>query len=678
MGTSLTCLQVYMSEKQKADIRKVVTETIRQQILNQGYIETSPQKSEQYPDRELFVGPVGDSPWLTVFITNSNLREIAQKVSATIKSTVIYVSLIDSDVVHLRRYVSGQIIDDYCNDPHAYDLYGIDPDSLSDWNETEEDSLKAMTRGNPANWRDLFVAGINPDEIREIWDSERVFADDILWATVAALGMNDEEIVSDFWAGQGRENFTRLTFQLKEKPLYETKAEEPPKLSLASYMEPGEVYVGHQLDLQISVQNEGSAFVGLDILAWGSALDKEIMHLDKAEVFKADDFEKKKEIVFIPARGKVETQEVPLLVATMTAFEFPQGVAGGLGLWSGGNWEKVMRAMAQTQVQFHIPALIKNTGVGELFIAFVPHTNRENGQVVFQASLTALSMPRRPLPSKDAIQPVTPQSLQLLESPDALFGLVSLGLERKQSAEIVANVIEEWIAKITSTNSDKFDAYLRARLDLKPKKKRLSAAAIPATSQWKELREGIKDCVSFSIHHKNASIIYDVSALFFQASGEEPAPQLMFYFPLSAFGEEEQNNINEWLLDMVNRLMTEASGLQAMVGKWGWRMAPTSLDMTLYETACNIMGQCTTGRFWCQRFLRGVTSNLWLGPDLLAHLRDRDQLDSVATIASYGEGISVTLNEGVTLDELEAALDSLLPREMDWRNGMDRLYPRKS
>ncbi|MCL4266969.1 MAG: hypothetical protein KJ069_27565, partial [Anaerolineae bacterium] len=528
MGTSLTCLQVYMGSKQKADVRKIVIETICKQALNQGYVETSPQTSEQYPDRELFVGSLGDSPWLTVFVTNSNLREIAQKVSATIESTVIFVSLIDSDVVHLRRYNSGQMVDEYCNDPLSYDFYGIEPDSLSDWNEMEGDDLKAMTRGNPANWHDLFVAGVNPDEIREIWDSDPVFADDILWATVAALGMNDEEIVSDFWAGQGREDFTRLTFQLKGKPLYETKAEGPPKLSLASYMEPGEIYVGHQLDLQISVQNEGSAFVGLDILAWGSALDKEIVHLHKVEVFKADDFEKKEEIIFIPTRGKVEAREIPLLVAPITTFEFPQGIAGGLEIWPGGNWGKIMQAMAQTQVQFHIPASIKNTGAGELFVAFVPHANREKGQAVFQASLRSLSMPRRPLPSKYAIQPVNPQSLQLLETPDGLFGLVSLGLDRKQSAEIAANVIEKWVTKIISTNSDKFDTYLRAKLDLKQKKKRLSAADIPANPYWEDLREGIKDCVSFSIHHKNASVIYDVSTSSFQASDEEPAPQLMF------------------------------------------------------------------------------------------------------------------------------------------------------
>jgi hypothetical protein len=53
----------------------------------------------------------------------------------------------------------------------------------------------------------LFVAGVNPRQIRELWDSDPVLADDILSGSrepplFAALGMNDEEIMSDFWAGQ--------------------------------------------------------------------------------------------------------------------------------------------------------------------------------------------------------------------------------------------------------------------------------------------------------------------------------------------------------------------------------------------------------------------------------------------------------------------------------------------
>jgi hypothetical protein len=152
----------------------------------------------------------------------------------------------------------------------------------------------------------------------------------------------------------------------------------------------------------------------------------------------------------------------------------------------------------------------------------------------------------------------------------------------------------------------------------------------------------------------------------------------MFYYALLEHNEEELESTSAWLLEMINRLMIDTSGLQAMVGKWGWRAAPTSLYATIYETASNVRGQCTTTRFWCQRFLRGVTPHLWLGSDLLEHLPERDRLNSVAKIASYGTGIRITLNEDATIDELEAALSPLLAREKDWRDGMNRLFPRES
>ena len=272
MGTTLTCLQVYTAKKQHIKVRKSVLENIQYQILRQGYIDIPPQESKYFPDKELFIGPLGDSPWLTIIASSGNLREIAQFLSEIVDITVIFINLIDSDVVHLRRYDHGEIVDEYCNAPHFYDLYGIDPDELSDWNETEEDNLREMTRGDIEKWRDLFVEGVDPDEIRKIWDSDPIFADDILWATTKALGMNDEEIAFNSWADQDQNNFTHLAFQLKNNPAYGSNTKGLPKLTFDGYMEPGQVFVGQQLDLQITVQNNGKPFIGLDMSSNPKAL----------------------------------------------------------------------------------------------------------------------------------------------------------------------------------------------------------------------------------------------------------------------------------------------------------------------------------------------------------------------------------------------------------------------
>jgi hypothetical protein len=675
MGTHLACVQVYLGDKRKADARALVIETLRRRVLEGALTETT-QEADQDPDREVFVGPPGDAPWLTIFDTQGDLRELAQTVSAAIDGTTIFISLIDSDVVHLRRYSGGQVVDDYCNAPHLYDSYGLDADWLSDWDEASEEELKALTRGDLASWRDLLVEGVDLDELRDTWDSEPVFADDILWATANALAMNKEEIGSGSWFGA--EKSTRLTFRLMGPRAYEVKAGGPPRLSLASYVAPSEIYVGEQLDLFICVQNNGGTATGLDIVAWGTAIDREIVQLRKAEVRKWPNLEGTEEMDFAPLRGRTGEQEMAVHVASHNSFELPQGISGGSQVMSqrGVDWRKAYEAIRETQFHVRVLGSVETTGTGELFIAFVPHANREDGQALWQACLKALPMPRQPLRCRDAHQPIHPGSLRRLETPSHLFALISLGTGREQSAEVAADAIETWAAKTAQLDTDRLITDLRTQLDLMPKKDHLLAGDIPASCRWKELRKALRNCVSFSIRHGGACVMFDVNPLFFQASDEEPVAHLKFCYSATALGEVELETTNEWLVGMTSSLMTSAAGLQAVVGRWEWQES-MDLSMTPYELACGIAGQCTTARSWCERFLRGVTGQLWLGPDLLARLGEADRLTSIATIGACGNGVRVVLNDDATLDELETALEPLLASQTDWREGMARLHARK-
>jgi hypothetical protein len=121
--------------------------------------------------------------------------------------------------------------------------------------------------------------------------------------------------------------------------------------------------------------------------------------------------------------------------------------------------------------------------------------------------------------------------------------------------------------------------------------------------------------------------------------------------------------------------MHEGTLLQALVGRWTWP-ALSTLYATPYELASGVHGQCTSGRFWCTRFLRGVTERVWLGPELVQQLGGTGALEAVAEVAPRGPGVRVTLREDASLDDLEAALAPLLPGERDWHEGVDRLYPR--
>jgi hypothetical protein len=122
-------------------------------------------------------------------------------------------------------------------------------------------------------------------------------------------------------------------------------------------------------------------------------------------------------------------------------------------------------------------------------------------------------------------------------------------------------------------------------------------------------------------------------------------------------------------------VMARGGGFQAFIARWNWStFYQGGAQLTLYEHACGVHGQCTTGRAWCSRWLRAATERIWLGPELLARLPDRDALESICELTSIGDGMRVVLRPTATLDDLEHTLAAILPGASDWVRGMDLLY----
>lgn len=668
MGTSLASVQVHIDNNASEETRLGIIDALRQYVLQGSFTETI-QDSD--PDRSIFVGPINaNRPWLTLLDTQGNLRELTKFLSEVIKSTTVFISLFDSDVIHLRCYRHGLIVDDYCNDPEMYDSYTSDPNWLSDWNELNHDQLKALQKGDISKWQDLFVEGANVAELHNIWNSDPVFADDILWATVKALGMNEQEI----WSEGQDETFTRLTFRLKEPRQYEIKGAGLPRLDLHSYGILTDIYHGDDIDISIAIRNDGGMSTGLNVVAWGSALDRRLISLAQVKLHIGTDAENMVEGNFIFQRGNPANHDLPLYAASLADFEIPAGISGGLNSQNqpGIDWWKAFNALNQTLVHVRALGKVEAEGQGDLFMAFVPHQNRRDGHVVYRALLSAHPAPRHPLRYQDAGQPVPTILLDNLQKPVHFFVLISLNAEREQSANIVGEIIEDWIKEKTKKSKDSFVTHLRKRVDLLPDEKKFSVRQILNGAQWKTIRRALETCVSFSIAHNSMTVIYDVDPLFFQSSNELLTPQLAFFLPLENLPMEEPTRWEEWSTKTVNHLMERKLITQAFMGRWNWQ--GQQINMTPYETVTGIGGQCTTAQFWCKRFLRGVTKQMWLGPDLITHLGGIDHLVSIAEIKKLSDGVCIHLDKKATLDDLENALEPLLPGKKDWLEGMKRLY----
>ncbi|MCL4396173.1 MAG: hypothetical protein M1482_15455 [Chloroflexi bacterium] len=670
MGTFLTSVQVRLGDKPRTETRALIIAAVRQRVLEGPYIETTTEEDHD-PDRTVLVGPLGKAPWLTVIDKQENLRELAPRLSAVVQGAAVFINLLDSDVVHLRLYEDGAVFDDYCNAPESYDSYTYDPDWLPVWGTLSRSQLKARTRGRAEKWRDLLTDGTEPKKLRAIWNSKPVFADDILWGTADALGMDSNEISS---MGEA-EGFTRLTFRLSKPREYEIKATGLPKLSLAGYGVPERVYVGDIFDVSIMVQNDGAEGTGLDVTAWGSALEKGILKLTSANVQLPTRLEDALLVGFEPVQGKIGDQAANGYLARFDALKLPQGIADGrmAQMQRGVDWQKAYMALALTQIHTRILGSIQTTGDGDIFVGFIPYNNRDGGQTVYRASLRALPAPRRPLRSREA-----PKSdlFQKLANPVQLFALVAMDSDRVRTAALVADVLQAWAVEMTHQSGKSLVTHLRSRPDLMPDKKRLDHRAVADSAYWRALREALETCVSFSAEGRAARAVFDVDTIFFQKSREEPAPQLGFFNVPEKVGDAANKSAEHGMIDIVDQLMKTGAIVQAMIGRWDWGPYP-GLNMTPYEVACGVGGQCTTARFWCRRFLRGVTEKVWLGPDLVAQLGGTDQLVPIAHVTPVGNGVRIFLDASATIDQLEVALAPLLPGEKDWREGIDRLYMRR-
>lgn len=97
----------------------------------------------------------------------------------------------DSDLLFMRLYRNGRMADTIIND---LDLF----------NEMFEGSRPRKRNGLPSKWAEVCSPGVNPVELKAIWEKERVFAEDALALAAELLdipadaAMRGYETDSDF------------------------------------------------------------------------------------------------------------------------------------------------------------------------------------------------------------------------------------------------------------------------------------------------------------------------------------------------------------------------------------------------------------------------------------------------------------------------------------------------
>lgn len=671
MGLTLACVMVLVEETKKESKREQIIDETTRMVLDGPYFETS-DKDDNDPDRYVNVSPSGEGRWLTIFDSAGDLRSLAKSLSTRINGTAIYINLIDSDVIHLRRYTQGSSVDDYCNNPTIYDLYSDDPDRQSDWGDLTEEELKSVTQGDLSKWRDLFLEGGSIESLSALWQSRPVFADDILWATAYALGMDKDEI---FHADQSTE-FEQLTFRLSEPRRYEIEATGPPLLELVSYAPEEEYFVDYPFMLSITAQNNGKSSKGAHVAVYGDGIDQGLVEIEKV-ILRSHDPEMVAESKFIKIKATSEGKEIDSWLGHLPDFELPQGLEGGndVLLQKSVSWQKAFEALDKTRFSVSIVGTARRTGRGNIYQAIMPAENPIDGRVSNATAIVSYPGPRRPLRSVEARHLVQPFHLRNLETPVHLFGLIVMGTDQASSAERAGEEIKAWANLISAFGEDRLKVSTKTDVAMMPTERKLRVDDIKTVEFWDKQTRELGNCMSFRIDGKSSQVLFDNDPMFFQNSKYKPAPHFAVWFTVADFDEGTLITIEEWIVDVIDRLMLETNGLQAMVGKWDWFNYP-NIYVTPYEVATGIGSTGSTSDYWCQKYLRGVTEHLWLGPDLISKIDDVTQLSTLAKMTQIDRNIRVDLHESSDLGEFEKALASILPSEQNWLDGYEEMFRR--
>lgn len=278
----------------------------------------------------------------------------------------------DSDLLMMRLYRNGGTADTIINDLYIF-------------NEMLEGSRPRKRNGLPSKWTEVCAPGVNPTALKEIWESETVFAEDALARAAELLAipvdvaLRSNEIDPEFQqdgAVEGQVKVLHFRSILRLSDFVEIPS--GPKLAFTSWNAYAAGDVGSPSKVTFGLKNQGQAFTGFDVLLWGPALDEKLIEPGIGKLIRNSP-------QFLAREEQGENPQPLELEAYGTVFngfryrfleiDFPEGVlqslypaeAAMLGLM--GEW---MEQMYQIQHSFQLTLLGKSVGKSTFYIGFAP------------------------------------------------------------------------------------------------------------------------------------------------------------------------------------------------------------------------------------------------------------------------------------------------------------------
>ncbi|MBM3766734.1 MAG: hypothetical protein FJW32_15190 [Acidobacteria bacterium] len=495
--------------------------------------------------------------------------------------------------------------------------------------------------------------------LKNALDTGTVFAEDKIAGAAELLGLDVETCLStaEDFLERGSDGI-RLQFR---SSVVRPVAAGLPDLRSAGNMGVREFGEGDVVSqIAGSVVNHGGELVGLRVTVSGGAIEDGLI---EAKQVVATHFvvsgKKQQPVRYTAELGQNNTVEFPDL-------RIPGYVAPKLGLFSIFSMRSAMREAACSQIYLDVTGKALVAGQGDVRL----RVSAMNGGgpldtstqlVVHRGSLRGIKMP----------EGIGSAALRELDHGSVLQGMVVFNGSAAEAAPLASVAIEEWCEFVASERpGDWFVSSSKGGLMAMPKMATVKGSEIGSSRKWRDRLAELPDLhtldASLNEITRDGGAAWQCNSPFYMLGRAEHLPHVYLFADTRTVPAGE-----ELLVKLVESMFVEGRAVQAYVAKWGASVP----EMTTYDMASGVHGQCTTSRHWAENYVRGAAPRLWLGEALWAKL-DAAALGAVGSITPLAHGRRFELGEGKTRTDLDQALAAVIGGAEEWRAAAGKLYGR--
>ncbi|MGO4182612.1 hypothetical protein AB4Z45_23135 [Paenibacillus sp. MCAF9] len=383
MGTFLSNIQVFTGVQDSAKLLEELVLAVRNRLVGDEYEETD---SAESADRSLIL-QISSDRWISVYDQRLDeqdmdaLDALGTSISASAGVPAIGSLVHDSDLFFMRLYRNGRMADTIIND-------------LNLFNEMFGGSRPRKRNGLPSKWAEVCATGVNPAELKAIWEKEMVFAEEALALAAELLDIPADAAMRGYETDSDFKQETKV-IHLRSKIRFTDHFEEinAPKLAFSSWNSFAAGDAGILSKVQYGLINQGQAFTGLDVLLWGPALEERLIELGAGILIcTSNHSHTRPEWNIDPQPYEFEVKQSGMDQLSQIKgyrYEYPEmsfpdayiqmmnpETAAKLGLM-----RKWMDSFNQNGYSFQLSFTGKRVGKSDLFIAFLPREIGE-GQLV--------------------------------------------------------------------------------------------------------------------------------------------------------------------------------------------------------------------------------------------------------------------------------------------------------